>query len=448
MATSLRTFQIELYEEYLEEASFLYEQRRTLYANPEITWKQIGEFEKRLEAHIDGLIVGDKLALEVCERHVAEGDFGELFAALSVFCRQDQRERVLATLEQLDPGDVGKATAAADALKYELPELWFQGFITLLDGADPKLTPILAHAFGYRRAQCGPQLVSVTRRCAASVLPEIVRAVGCIGYKPASGLLLDYLRSENNSISAAAATALMRMGDRHAVDYCLGQAQFSTWPILPLGLAGGRRVLELLTELAVEKGGADCVTALGLIGDPISTPLLLSRLEQPETAAQAASALDCMTAAGLYETVFIPDEMDEDELFDSERGQPRQGKQLDRGDGRPFGSNVTRLSQNPEDWNRWWKKNSDRFAPGVRYRNGHPLSPGQLVSLLAAERTPHLLRRYCSEELVTRYGRDFGLETDMPVGRQIAVLSAAAVWSKASGHAFQEGASYFAGLPI
>jgi hypothetical protein len=30
MATSLRRFQIELYEEYLQEASFLYEQRRPL----------------------------------------------------------------------------------------------------------------------------------------------------------------------------------------------------------------------------------------------------------------------------------------------------------------------------------------------------------------------------------------------------------------------------------
>src|SRR5271157_1358401 len=114
MATSRRAFLIELYEEYLGEASCLYEQRRTLYDNPEVTWKRIGEFEERLEAHIDGLIVGDKLALDVCTRRAAEGDFGELYAAACVFCRQDRRDRVLAIFDQLDPEDSEKASAVAD----------------------------------------------------------------------------------------------------------------------------------------------------------------------------------------------------------------------------------------------------------------------------------------------------------------------------------------------
>ena len=207
-------------------------------------------------------------------------------------------------------------------------------------------------------------------------------------------------------------------------------------------------MLELLTELAGRKGTADCMTAIGLIGDPISTPLLLSRLEQPETAAQAASALNCMTAAGLYETVFIPDEMDGDELLHSERAQLMPDLHLDRGDGSPFGSTVRRLSQSPEDWDRWWKKNRNNFSAGVRYRNGQPLSPLRLVNMLAGEQTRYELRRYCSEELVMRYGRDIGFEIDMPVDRQITLLSNAALWADSSGRAYHEGAWYFAGLPI
>src|ERR1017187_1968202 len=108
MATSPRAFLIELYEEYLEEGSFLYEQRRALLNNPELTWRKIGEFEDRLEAYIDGLVVGDKLALDVCKRRAAEGDFGELFAAVCVFSRQDQRDLVLAIFDHLDPGDAEK----------------------------------------------------------------------------------------------------------------------------------------------------------------------------------------------------------------------------------------------------------------------------------------------------------------------------------------------------
>lgn len=448
MATSPRAFLIELYEEYLEEASFLCEQRRTLLQNPEITWKKIGDFEERLEAHIDGLVVGDKLALHVCKRQAADGDFGELFAAVCVFCRQDQRDLVLAILDELDPGDLEKASAAADALKYELPKTWFPDFLTLLDAGDPKLAPILARAFSYRRVPCGPQLFSAMKRCAAPALPEVVWALGRVAYQPASGLLLDYLKSEDEPVRSAAAVALARMGEPRAMDYCLDHARSCTWPVLPLGLAGGRRMLPLLTELAEKNGGADCLTALGLLGDPISVPLLLSRLEQPDTAPSAATALECLTGADLYEIVFIPDEVDEDELFESEREQLKQGKPLDRGDRRPFGSTVTRLSQNPEEWNRWWQTNSTRYTPGVRYRNGSPFSPAALVEMLAAEKTPHEIRHFCSEELVTRYRQDFGFETDMPVVRQSTLLSQIAAWSESCRGRFHEGSWYFSGMPI
>src|SRR6266567_1491787 len=66
MGISTKSFLIELYREYLEEASFLYEQRLGLLHDPEVPWKRIGEFEERFEAHIDGLLVGGELALEVC----------------------------------------------------------------------------------------------------------------------------------------------------------------------------------------------------------------------------------------------------------------------------------------------------------------------------------------------------------------------------------------------
>jgi len=85
MATSIRAFNIELYQEHLEEASFLYEQRLGLLNDPELTWKDLDEFEQRLEAHIDALVVGQDLAMEVCKTQAVEGDFGELFAAVCVF---------------------------------------------------------------------------------------------------------------------------------------------------------------------------------------------------------------------------------------------------------------------------------------------------------------------------------------------------------------------------
>src|SRR4029450_12515018 len=119
MAISIRDFYIGLYQDYLEEASFLYEQRLTLFDDPEITWKDVHDFEERFEAHIDGLVVGGKLALEVCKRQARVGDFGELHAAVRVFCRQNRQDLVLAVLEELDPEAPERVQAVSDALKHE-----------------------------------------------------------------------------------------------------------------------------------------------------------------------------------------------------------------------------------------------------------------------------------------------------------------------------------------
>jgi uncharacterized protein (TIGR02270 family) len=445
MVISHRAFLIELYEEYLAEASFLYEQRSLLYRNPEVTWRKLGEFENRLEAHIDGLVVGDKLALDVCSRHAAEGDFGELYAAMSVFCRQGRRDLVLGVFDQLDPGDPQKACAVADALKYELPEAWCPDFRTLLASGDPKLAPILARAFGYCRTQCGPELLRAMKHCAAAALTEIVWALGRIAHGPAVGQLLNCLTSEEEPVRSAAAIALAHLGEPSVIDLCLQQTGANTWPILPISLAGGRSMLAVVTELARNSDDSEFLTALGLIGDPTIVPLLISRLAQPASASAAAAALQCLTGACLYEAVFLAEDIDEDTLFESEREQLKQGKQLDRGDGRPFGSTVTRLSQNPEDWQRWWQTNAIRFTPGVRYRNGGLFSPARLIETLTDESTPHELRQYCSEELATRYRYDFGFETDMPVSCQINKLAEAVAWSKTGGAQFQEGEWYFAG---
>jgi len=445
MATSIRTFYTRLYEEYLEEASFLYSQRRTLFGNPEITWKKIGEFEQRLEAHIDGLVVGDKLALDVCSRRTAEGDFGELYAAISVFCRQNLRESVLAIFDRLDATDTERAVAVADALKYELPNDWVTDFATLLESGDVKLAPILARVFGYRRLSSGAALSKAAKRCATSALPEMVWALGRSDYEPAKEPLLDYLRSEEAPIRRATAIALARMGEPSAVDYCIDQARSESWPIAPLGLAGGSDARAVLASSIGEKNSEDSLVALASLGDPTSISVLMAYLEEPKVASAAATALECITGADLYENVFVPDQMEEDELFDSERKDLSRGKTLDQGGSKRFGLSVRRLCRDPQVWKQWWLGNAHRFSNGIRYRNGRPLSPQALIDTIAADSTPYLLRESCLEELAIRYGYDAGFEADSPVAQQLNGLAKAEDWSRSCGHEFQAGAYYFKG---
>ena len=112
-----KSYSSELYSVHLEEASFLYEQRLSLLDDPEVTWKDVREFEDRFEAHIEALVVGGEPALEVCRDQSQEGDFGELHAAVRVFCRQNKGNLVADAWQDLDTEDLERTKAICDALK-------------------------------------------------------------------------------------------------------------------------------------------------------------------------------------------------------------------------------------------------------------------------------------------------------------------------------------------
>src|SRR6476620_1226608 len=93
-----RRFSADLYLEHLEEASFLYEQRLGLYDDPEITWLDIGKVEERFAAHLDALIGGGDGALEICQQKCEQGEPGDLYTAVCVFCRSGRRDLLGAVL--------------------------------------------------------------------------------------------------------------------------------------------------------------------------------------------------------------------------------------------------------------------------------------------------------------------------------------------------------------
>lgn len=447
MATSYQAFLIELYEEYLEEASFLYEQRLGLLDDPEVTWRDVGEFEERFEAHIDGLVVGEDLALEVCRRRAAEGDFGELHAAVRVFCRQNRKEWVWEALEGLDPGEPEKLRAAADALKHEAPAAWEAELIERLGGAgrSPAFPPVLAAVGGYRRLPAGSLIADSLAEMADAHREVAAWSLGRLREQGGRRALLGYLIDPDEALASAAAVALLRLGDRQVLDYCLQVADAQPWAYLPLSLGGGPAAAAAVLGHAA-RGQPDplCLRALGVFGQVEAVPHLVRALERDDAAEAAAEALNLITGAGLLAEVFVPEPVEEDELFEEELENFRAGKPVTRPDGQPYGATVLRLTRDPEAWRQWWDANGGRFGASVRHRYGRPLSPEVLLTSLEDERTPNRFRRLAHEELCIRYGLDFSWEADMPVPEQERALFQ--LRTRAGGDPrFSEEGWYFAG---
>lgn len=440
-------FARDIQSEHLSEASLLYEQRLGLLIDPELTWKDIGDFEDRFEAHIDGLVVGEDLALEVCKQQVSEGDFGELHAAIRVFCRQNRLDLVLETIEAIDPEDTEKLQAVADALNNELPEAWQTDFIGLLKGENPKLAPIIPKLIGYRRLNAGTELLQALQQNSTNgSSPMLIWALGRLRERNARVPFFNtYLQYEDDVVRSAAALALLRLGEPQTTTYCLRCVREQDWSFLPLGLGGGRSAVPILHERAARaQSHPDCLLALGLLGEISTIDTLLAQIANPALVEAAAQALNLITGAEIYEEIFIPEPIDEDELFEEEVEKLKRGEPL-YPPGQEPGITITRLSQKPEEWSKWWTANKSRFNPQIRYRNGKPYSPACLLENLESEKSPRQVRQLAYEELVIRYGVDFPFETDMFVTQQKQALAKYAKWIKANSSRFREGKWYYAG---
>ena len=423
MATSPKAFLIELYREYLSDASFLYDQRHALLADPEISWRDIASFDERLEACLDGLVVGGELAIEVCKDCVENGDAGETYAAVRVVCRQGLRETVLAIVGKLSLDDPERLTAVADGLKHDCPETWLKdlGAPELSGGqADAQLV-IFARVAGYRRWKLAAgKLAAALPNASLAAVPDLLWAIGRTGSADMRHLLIPRLKHANEQVCRSAADGLLSLRDS-SVGSLLSAAK-EPWAMLITALAGGEAESAIApgTMLAPDTS-AETILALGLNGDLRAVPVLLSSLGRSKQPAACAQALDLILGPGVRETVFVP----EPNAADS-NGQDSSPEL--RPDGKPYGSTVTRLAFDPKLWQKWWDDYGANFGPNVRYRLGRVWSLDTVLATIEEPYMPSTIREWSAQEFRMHSGYDWSFDIDMPVAEQVTALSAARSW--------------------
>ena len=445
MATSIRQFNIGLYVEHLDEAAFLYSQRQALLKSDELPWAELASFEERLEAHLDALVIGGELALRHCMQQLVDnGEPGLLFAAVSVFCRQRRSDLLAEALKHFDHANPAMLLALAHALRWDMPVDWTPFVERALARGDERLVDALASVAGYRRLDLVPALLQAH---AARPSAAVAAALGRLRSTNARPALESGVVKGDTALKTAALLALVQTGSIQTLRAQYLSAQVECWPRHLLALAGDAAASEVLVGIVhAGKATPDCLLALGLLGDLPAMRTLFRCLTMPEFAGAAALGLNWATGANLFEAKFEPDEVKEDELFESEllvwREQRRAPMRLD---GQLFGKQVQALSTDPEVWKQWLDANMGGFDAQRRYRHGAPYSPATLVETLRDPRSDCRLRRFSGLELQIRYGCDAPFETDMPVRLQLGALLRMDEWLQQHAQRFVPGGWYFNG---
>ena len=434
-------FLIGIYLEHLEEASFLYEQRLGLIEDAEVTWVDLNDFDVRFESHVDGLYLGKDLALAVCKQQTTEGDAGELHVAMRVFCRHDKLDLALEVIEALDPEDDARILAVQNALAFELPDSWLVPLLSKYKDQGGIYRHIMPYVFGFQRRLVSNTLLPMLSSDQAA---NVIWAMGRVRETQVIQVLGSFHNLEP-SAQQEASLALMRIGYSQVSTLIAKLIPDQTWALLHVGFCGRRADVNMVRKSMVEQDPSrEGMLALGLLGDPVVVPFLIQHLEH-ETVAEAVShALFLITGAEIIEETFVPEQIDEDELFEEELEALKNGESLYEPGEEP-GNMLVRISQDIIQWKSWWEKNRGQYTTGLRYRYGALHAPASTLKAMKSEFAPNALRRLLYEELVITYALDVPFEVEMTVEEQLKAIARYEALIQENTTEYAPGKWYFAG---
>ncbi len=283
------------------------------------------------------------------------------------------------------------------------------GLLTCLESPRAHPAPsvaVAAELVGLRRERAAvPALIELVRPEASPISRKAaLTALGRVGDRSQAHHLVPAL--DEPALAETAAIALLLLGDRRGVDFHAralhaDRRDLAGSPGEIVGRYGGPDHLLLLVR--VSEGGDDrahgALLGLGLLGDPRAVPPLLAALgsRSRKTLEIAAGALSILT--GHHEDLDAP---------------------------------AVRAR-----WTSWWETHQDKFAPGVRVREGQRFGPPLLFERM--EHPESYVRRTAYDELVITCGHDLPYDVEGPWRVQRAHLEAWRAWWQAAKHRISPG---------
>lgn len=358
--------------QHAEEAAFLWLLRDAAVYQPHYDLEDLAELDERINAHLDGLRIAGDAGWEIAQEALSWQEPGEIFTAAVLAFETLQTERWQAVLEA-SMGQPELSRAMISALGWHSIDKIASPINQFLDSNEAEQQYLGIAALAIHRVNPGYRLDNVLVDENIPLRTRALRAAGELGRQDLLSKILQQIQADDETVCFWAAWSATLLGDRN-------QALETLKPLslllpTPLNICALNVLLRSLdVENATDwlrviaqdqKRLRYLIIGMGIIGDPIHIPWLITQMENPEIARIAGETFTFITGANLNDEDLEgekpasfeagPTENPEDESVD-----PDTDEDL------PW--------PNPALIHAWWQKHQAQYHSKTRYLMGKPIT--------------------------------------------------------------------------
>jgi uncharacterized protein (TIGR02270 family) len=319
VASPVWTFLPDLLEEHLEEIQFLWPIRDRGLRSPQMTMRDIANFENRIDAHVDGALVPGEAAYPFLHPLLEADDEHAAFAAAFVLLRHGTEIALARVRAALSNGTGKRLTGIGRALQMGSADALLNDLGTVFRADDAARTATAAEALSYHVRWKGShdRLLDLLSEENPAIRKTAWRIVANLGIAAEPKRYAAAMRDDDAAVREAALLAAAWTGVSGALGIARAAAGTPSKAELPayrllaaLGEPSDLRIIQRLVE--TPDIGPDRFALAAAYGSPSLAPILLETLasDDPRTAIAAGEAFARLTGADLGpgERVTLPPE--------------------------------------------------------------------------------------------------------------------------------------------
>ncbi len=306
----------DIYEQFVEQASFLWVLRSIAVEDPHYDVESLLELEQRIEAQLDGLMSSVEVAWEICLQALEHEEPGEVFTSAVIAFRSHDSVKIQKAIEAgLSSDETAKGLISAMGwLPGILVHPWIKKFFSSKD-LDHKYLALAACSV--RRENPGEYLNNILDRddCKnhRKLYARALRLIGELRRLDLMPYLNEALSSEHKDIRFWSNWSAILLGNRAAVKnlesfiFEQGTHQINAidiaFRVLPV-----EQARNWVSRLAGDKEQKRAVIkSTGILGDPHAVNWLISKMSEPLEARLAGEAFTLITGIDLEENELVAD---------------------------------------------------------------------------------------------------------------------------------------------